>query len=336
MKYPLKKVYITQPWGVNKEYYKRWGLAGHNGTDYRARIGTNLFAPHRGAVLETHYDKGGYGKYIKIENENEGSILAHLSEIFVNVGDTVKEGQLIGKTGNTGNSTGPHLHWGYYPIPRNRGNGYSGTIDQEEILQLQKNTDQSEELRACLNAHKELISQVKELKQEREKLKKEINEIEKDYDEDIKEQKKLEEKLKSKKKEISKLKKLVDEKDADNTEIFAELKSLNNQFDQIARILGSGTKTSEIIASIERLLQENENYKKANNKLEKKFVLMENEKEQTIKDLKEEIREQQTKLEKLKSQNDNLLVRVEQLEEQSKQDTEIKGILAILKNWFDK
>lgn len=141
MIHPLKKVFITQNWGDNPDDYARFGLKGHNGTDYRLfdkngnRATTaEVFAPHSGTIIETGWDANGYGNYIKLENGQEGSILAHLKEFKKSVGDGVNEGDLIAIANNTGNSTGAHLHWGYYPIPRYRDNGYSGTIDQLKIL----------------------------------------------------------------------------------------------------------------------------------------------------------------------------------------------------------
>jgi len=133
---PFKGTYrLTQKWGGNYEMYKRFGLKGHNGTDWGTPNGTPILAPHSGKVLERAYDKEGYGNYIKIENDKFGSILGHLKRFDVKVGDTVKEGQQIGLSNNTGFSTGPHLHWGLYPKPRNRGNGYSGTVDPFKYLQ---------------------------------------------------------------------------------------------------------------------------------------------------------------------------------------------------------
>lgn len=145
--YPLRHIHITQKWGVNPQVYSRFGLKGHNGVDYRLfdeqgnRATTAiLYSPHDGKVIEARNDPNGYGLYLKIENSSQGSILAHLESFSVKAGDTVKTGQRIGVCDNTGFSTGAHLHWGYYPIPRDRGNGYSGTIDQEK-LPIQKLND---------------------------------------------------------------------------------------------------------------------------------------------------------------------------------------------------
>lgn len=139
MRHPVDKVFITQRWGLNPQIYGQFGLKGHNGTDYRLHDGyqTKIYSPHAGKVLEARLDAKGYGWYIKIENEKEGSILAHLKEgsLRVGVGDEVKEGDWLAYGGNTGFSTGPHLHWGYYPKPRQRDNGYSGTVDQIPILE---------------------------------------------------------------------------------------------------------------------------------------------------------------------------------------------------------
>jgi septal ring factor EnvC (AmiA/AmiB activator) len=73
---------------------------------------------------------------MEVENEVEGSVLGHLKEFFVKVGDQVDEGQQLGLSDNTGNSTGPHLHWGYYIIPRNRDNGFNGYIDQTDWINI--------------------------------------------------------------------------------------------------------------------------------------------------------------------------------------------------------
>ena len=126
---------VTQTFGVNKESYSRFGLEGHNGIDYGLPMKTDIRSPHKGKVIEAAFDATGYGLYLKIENDKEGSVLAHLSEHFVSIGTEVGEGALIGRSGSTGNSTGPHLHHGWYMIPRDRSNGFNGYRDQTVILE---------------------------------------------------------------------------------------------------------------------------------------------------------------------------------------------------------
>jgi murein DD-endopeptidase MepM/ murein hydrolase activator NlpD len=125
---------LTQGFGVNPDSYKQWGLLGHDGLDYGLPMGTEVLAPHNGKIIEATNDPTGYGNYIKVENDKEGSVLGHLHDFVVKVGDSVNEGQLIAHSNNTGNSTGPHLHWGYYLFPRNRANGYAGFIDQSNLI----------------------------------------------------------------------------------------------------------------------------------------------------------------------------------------------------------
>jgi len=168
MKNPFKGDFrITQVFGVNPESYAKFGLRGHNGIDYALPLGTPVLAPHEGTVLEARYDAKGYGWYIKIENNKEGSVLAHFKTLKVKVGDKVSEGQLVGYSGNSGNSTGPHLHWGYYAFPRNRQNGYGGFIDQKSLITTQPTNDLEQQL-------KDVIEISNKLGSERDRLNKEI------------------------------------------------------------------------------------------------------------------------------------------------------------------
>ncbi|MEM0979139.1 MAG: M23 family metallopeptidase [Cyanobacteria bacterium P01_H01_bin.58] len=100
----------------------------HSGIDFRGSIGTPIQATAEGVVTTAKY-AGGYGKYVVIDHGYDHSTLyAHLSAINVEVGDRVKRGDIIGELGNTGRSTGPHLH---YEIRR------EGTaIDPRQYLKL--------------------------------------------------------------------------------------------------------------------------------------------------------------------------------------------------------
>lgn len=84
----------------------------HDGLDISAPIGTPVLATANGKVLIATQDDNKFGKYIKIEHqENLQTFYAHLSEINVKKGQIIEKGQVIGKVGNTGLSTGPHLHY---------------------------------------------------------------------------------------------------------------------------------------------------------------------------------------------------------------------------------
>ncbi len=85
----------------------------HTGVDFVARLGTSVYATADGVVSFADSGwNGGYGKLIKITHSfGFKTFYAHLGEILVENGSFVKKGQIIAKSGNTGISTGPHLHY---------------------------------------------------------------------------------------------------------------------------------------------------------------------------------------------------------------------------------
>ena len=90
------------------------GLHGHNGIDLAASYGTPIIAAAAGQVVVSKVGGwgGGYGNYVVIQHQNGMQTLyAHMSEILVKVGDQVQQSEEIGKMGNTGDSTGVHLHF---------------------------------------------------------------------------------------------------------------------------------------------------------------------------------------------------------------------------------
>lgn len=84
----------------------------HMGTDLAAPLGTPVLAAYAGRVALADF-LGGYGLTVALDHNNntQQSLYAHLSEVFVKSGDVVKQGDVIGRVGSTGNSTGPHLHF---------------------------------------------------------------------------------------------------------------------------------------------------------------------------------------------------------------------------------
>jgi len=102
---PISGYHLTAGFGE----YGLWSHA-HTGQDFAAPIGTPVHALADGTIIFASYD-GAYGNKIAIQHA-EGLITwyAHLSAFEVKLGDKVQGGQLIGLVGNTGNTTGPHLH----------------------------------------------------------------------------------------------------------------------------------------------------------------------------------------------------------------------------------
>ena len=84
--------------------------AFHQGIDIRGNTGTPFYAAIEGDVVAASF-AGDYGNHIKIQNGEVLTVYAHCSELEVNVGDHVTQGQEIGKVGATGKVTGPHLHF---------------------------------------------------------------------------------------------------------------------------------------------------------------------------------------------------------------------------------
>ncbi|MGE5411195.1 MAG: M23 family metallopeptidase [Clostridiales bacterium] len=83
----------------------------HDGIDIVAEVGTPVVAPGRG-VISFVGEKGGYGLCIEIDHGfGYRTVYGHLSVADVKVGQNIKRGEMIGRTGNTGLSTGPHLHY---------------------------------------------------------------------------------------------------------------------------------------------------------------------------------------------------------------------------------
>ncbi len=113
LSWPLESIKITSPFG------SRWGKF-HYGTDFRASVGTKVMAMSSGVVLGTGDTdvacKGAsFGKWVFIKYDNGlSSTYGHLSVISTTVGQRVEAGDAVALSGNTGSSTGPHLHVAVY------------------------------------------------------------------------------------------------------------------------------------------------------------------------------------------------------------------------------
>jgi murein DD-endopeptidase MepM/ murein hydrolase activator NlpD len=92
-----------------KKLGKWWSKGYHTGVDYAVPVGTDVLAVADGVIDPATWGKS-YGTQLVQKLDGGWFIYAHLSKTLVKPGDKVKAGQVIAKSGNTGNSTGPHLH----------------------------------------------------------------------------------------------------------------------------------------------------------------------------------------------------------------------------------
>lgn len=96
---------------VSSGFGKRWGKK-HEGIDIPAPIGTPVVSVKEGTVKYSDDRISGYGNMVVIEHADQVfSVYAHLDDSLVSEGQRVRRGQVIAKSGNTGRSTGPHLHF---------------------------------------------------------------------------------------------------------------------------------------------------------------------------------------------------------------------------------
>jgi murein DD-endopeptidase MepM/ murein hydrolase activator NlpD len=107
--------YIWPAQGRISSYFGRrtgFGSSNHQGIDIANRRGTDIVAADGGLVIKAGWDNSGYGRLIIIEHDNgDLTYYAHCNAIYVNVGERVKQGQVIAAMGATGMASGSHCHF---------------------------------------------------------------------------------------------------------------------------------------------------------------------------------------------------------------------------------
>jgi murein DD-endopeptidase MepM/ murein hydrolase activator NlpD len=120
LSWPLDNIFITQLFGKTVSAKRLYVSGSHSGVDFRASIGTPVKSMGSGVVVGTGdtdlYCKGAsFGKWVFIKyNNGLSSTFGHLSVISSSAGQSVNTGDVVGFSGNTGHSTGPHLHVAVY------------------------------------------------------------------------------------------------------------------------------------------------------------------------------------------------------------------------------
>lgn len=128
---PCDTTIITQTFGANPQYYQQFGLPGHDGLDYAVPQGAPFYAVDGGTVVHASdrrwqsNEPSNFGWHVVIaHNDGWHTVYAHATpNLPVAVDDVVTAGDVVGYSGNTGNSTGYHLHFGVL-APYDTGNGY--------------------------------------------------------------------------------------------------------------------------------------------------------------------------------------------------------------------
>ena len=104
---PIAGGKVTTPY---KKLGKMWSKGYHTGVDFAVPVGTDIIAVADGKIENANWGKA-YGTQLVQKVPGGWVIYAHLSKALVKPGDVVKKGQHIAESGNTGNSSGPHLHF---------------------------------------------------------------------------------------------------------------------------------------------------------------------------------------------------------------------------------
>lgn len=130
---------ITFPFGAQpvddqmRAQFQMWGIDGHHGIDFGVPMASRVLAVDKGTVSQAG-ENGDFGITVIIEHAWGQSLYAHLLEAKVDVGQTVKPGDLIAASGKTGKARGPHLHFGIKPEDPDVTNGYRGFVDPAPYL----------------------------------------------------------------------------------------------------------------------------------------------------------------------------------------------------------
>lgn len=120
LSWPLDYILITQQFGKTESGKRLYANGTHNGADFRASIGTPVKSMADGIIIDTGdtditCPSASFGKFVFIKyNNGLASTYGHLSLIKVSKGQKISRGEIVGYSGNTGYSTGPHLHVSVY------------------------------------------------------------------------------------------------------------------------------------------------------------------------------------------------------------------------------
>lgn len=133
--WPVDNVRVTGEWANGPAFYAQFGMKGHNGIDLGMATGTPVYASDSGVVQFEGWGQNNSwmgtpaGICVLLRHAWGYTGYAHLSSTIINNGQSISRGQLIGYSGNTGASTGPHLHFETLPPNPDWRNGFAGRVN---------------------------------------------------------------------------------------------------------------------------------------------------------------------------------------------------------------
>ncbi|QGM80926.1 murein DD-endopeptidase MepM [Otariodibacter oris] len=115
-RYPLQsRARVSSPFNLRRLHPITRRISPHKGVDFGVPIGTPVIAPADGIIERVAYQANGAGRYITLKHGSQyTTVYMHLSKVLVKAGQNVKKGDRIALSGNTGRSTGPHLHYEFH------------------------------------------------------------------------------------------------------------------------------------------------------------------------------------------------------------------------------
>ncbi len=115
-RYPLQsRARVSSPFNLRRFHPITHRISPHKGVDFGVPIGTPVIAPADGIVEKVAYQANGAGRYMTLKHSSQyTTVYMHLSKVLVKVGQNIKKGDRIALSGNTGRSTGPHLHYEFH------------------------------------------------------------------------------------------------------------------------------------------------------------------------------------------------------------------------------
>ena len=132
--YPLSLGFGEEPQLFRRLIFKGVPVNGHPGLDFELPLGTSVLAVQHGVVLDVRNDPDGYGQSVLLGHRWGQTFYAHLNEVRVEKGQQAAAGQPIGKSGDSGITEGPTLHFGLRLVPYSIDDGWCGFTDPTPYL----------------------------------------------------------------------------------------------------------------------------------------------------------------------------------------------------------